>query len=184
MSILPDQRQMMTHDTPKYLAESERGREREKMWERGRDCQLACACAYKQTRIAQTDNHWCAQSMVTFPSSFSAPQAKVVRYHTPVSSLYPADGGTVLMSSNDFPSQVPKIMAQAGLSWEKSILANTWGGLIFDRNNIRFIPSPRAQVFEIFVVDNVFHQNEIVIPRFCLISALIFGLSAGKEHAG
>ena len=88
------------------------------------------------------------------------------------------------MSSNEAPSQVPKIMAQAGLSWEKSIPANTWSGLIFDRNNIRFIPSPAAQVFEIFVVDNVFHQNEIVIPRFCLISALIFGLSAGKEHAG
>lgn len=32
-STEPDQRQMLTHDTPKYLAECERGRGREKVWE-------------------------------------------------------------------------------------------------------------------------------------------------------
>jgi hypothetical protein len=33
-STEPDQMQMLTHDTPKYLAESERGREGEEVWER------------------------------------------------------------------------------------------------------------------------------------------------------
>ena len=33
-STEPDQRQMLTHGTPKYLAESERGSRRAEVWER------------------------------------------------------------------------------------------------------------------------------------------------------